>query len=63
MPLRDPLRDPYVTPYVTPTIAGGLGTARPQFARGFGGRHAPPIPKLKSCVLGGDTSFLIIETK
>ena len=34
-----------------PSIAGGLGAAR------------PPIPNFKSCVLGGDVSFLIIETK
>ena len=48
-----------------PAIAGGLGGGTPpslqgvwgrrihSIARGFVGRRAPPIPKLKSCVLWG----------
>ena len=36
-----------------PAIAGGLGAARPQYCRGVWGAARPPIPKLKSCVLGG----------
>ena len=48
-----------------PAIAGGLGGGTPpslqggwgrrihSIARGVVGRRAPPIPKLKSCVLSG----------
>ena len=41
----------------------GLGAARPQYCREVWGAAQPAIPKLKSCVLRGDISLLIIETK
>ena len=36
-----------------PIIVGGLGAAHSQYCKGVWGAASPPIPKLKSCVLGG----------